>query len=218
MIDTYKHKGLRKKMIEEIRQMGVDDEDVLNAMMQVPRHFFLDNAIPEIAYKNKAFSILCGQTISQPYTVAFQTCLLNLKPYEKVLEIGTGSGYQASILAFMNCIVYSIERQKELYSHLLLNSYIKTLSNLKLFYGDGFAGLIQFAPFDKIIITAAAPEIPISLVKQLKVNGKMVLPLKHEKGFEEMLLLIKTNENNEYIVEKHGKFKFVPMLKGKQGN
>ena len=210
--DTYRHKGLRKKLIDSIREKGITDENVLNAMMNIPRHFFLDTALQDIAYQDRAFPIAEGQTISQPYTVAYQTQLLQVKQYDKVLEIGTGSVYQASVLAEMGAQVFTIERQKKLYEKNKNFIFKSKYPNIKFFYGDGFEGLPTYAPFDKIVITAAAPLIPPKLIKQLKPGGKMVLPLDEGK-YQRMLRITKTEEG--YEEEAFENFSFVPMLKGK---
>ncbi|MEO8569879.1 MAG: protein-L-isoaspartate(D-aspartate) O-methyltransferase [Ginsengibacter sp.] len=211
--DTYRHKGLRKKLIETIRKKGIADENVLNALMNIPRHFFLDTALDDIAYEDRAFPIQEGQTISQPYTVAYQTQLLDVKPYDKILEIGTGSAYQAAVLAELGATVFTIERQKKLYeknkNFILKSRY----PNIKFFYGDGFEGLPTYAPFDKILITAAAPFIPPKLVEQLKTAGTMVLPL-DEDGLQKMMRITK-NEDGSYDEKTFSNFSFVPMLKGK---
>src|SRR5215217_536858 len=175
--DTYRHKGLRKKLVETVKNKGITDERVLEAIEKIPRHFFLDSAFDEVAYEDKAFPIAERQTISQPYTVAYQTQLLEVKPFQKVLEIGTGSAYQASVLAELGAQVYTIERQKKLFESNKKFEYIKKYPNIKFFYGDGFEGLPTYAPFDRVIITAAAPEIPPKLVGQMKVGGKMVIPV-----------------------------------------
>jgi protein-L-isoaspartate(D-aspartate) O-methyltransferase len=210
--DTYRHKGLRKKLIDSIRDKGITDENVLNAMMNIPRHFFLDTALQDIAYQDRAFPIAEGQTISQPYTVAYQTQLLQVKQYDKVLEIGTGSVYQASVLAEMGAQVFTIERQKMLYEKNKNFIFKSKYPNIKFFYGDGFEGLPTYAPFDKIVITAAAPHIPPKLIEQLKTGGKMVLPLDEGK-YQRMLRITKTEEG--YEEEAFENFSFVPMLKGK---
>lgn len=211
--DSYRHKGLRKKLIDSIRDKGISDENVLNAMMNIPRHFFLDTALEHIAYQDRAFPIGEGQTISQPYTVAYQSQLLELKPYEKILEIGTGSAYQAMVLAEMNANVYTIERQKKLFD-LNKNFILKSkYPGIKFFYGDGFEGLPTFAPFDKIIITAAAPFIPPKLIEQLKTGGKMVIPLE-DNGKQKMMRITK-NEDGSLEEETFSDFSFVPMLKGR---
>ena len=168
--DTYLHKGKRRALVAELRKKGIQSERVLEAINALPRHFFFDTALISHAYEDKAFPIGEGQTISQPYTVAYQTQLLEIKPYDKVLEIGTGSAYQACVLAEMNAQVYTIERQKKLFDfNKTAFPFLKKYLNIKFFFGDGFEGLPQFAPFDKIIITAAAPEIPQKLLKQLKI-------------------------------------------------
>lgn len=211
--DTYRHKGLRKKLIDSIREKGITDENVLSAMMNIPRHYFLDTALEHIAYQDRAFPIGEGQTISQPYTVAYQSQLLTVQPYEKILEIGTGSAYQAIVLAEMNAHVYTIERQKKLYD--LNKSFIlrPRYPNIKFFYGDGFEGLPTFAPFDKILITAAAPFIPPKLLEQLKTGGQMVIPL-DDDGVQKMKRITK-KEDGTFEEETFSNFSFVPMLKGK---
>lgn len=207
--DTYKHKGLRKRLVDSLREKGIRDERVLEALNRVPRHLFLDSSFLEFAYLDKAFPIGSGQTISQPYTVAFQTELLRVEPEHKVLEIGTGSGFQACVLLEMEAKVYSIERQKNLFEKTR-----KLLSEIgytpKLFYGDGYKGLPAFAPFDRILITAAAPDIPDALLGQLKTGGILVAPVGGSE-FQVMTTVMKTGENN-YDREEHGTFRFVPML------
>ena len=175
--DTYRHKGLRKKLIDVLRDKGITDENVLKAINTIPRHYFLDSAFDEIAYEDRAFPIAAEQTISQPYTVAYQTQLLQIKPFDKVLEIGTGSIYQATVLVEMGAKVFTIERQKELFDKTKHFIFKKEYPNLKFFYGDGYEGLPTYGPFDKIIITAAAPFIPPKLIEQLKVGGFMVVPV-----------------------------------------
>jgi len=211
--DTYRHKGLRKKLIDSLRDKGITDDNVLNAMMNIPRHFFLDTALEHIAYQDRAFPIGEGQTISQPYTVAFQTQLLEITPFQKVLEIGTGSAYQAMVLAEMGATVFTIERQKKLFdlskSFILRNKY----HSIKFFYGDGFEGLPTFAPFDKVIITAAAPFIPPKLIEQLKPGGKMVIPV-DDNGSQKMMRITK-NADGTLEEEAFSDFSFVPMLKGR---
>src|SRR5690242_15387934 len=212
--DSYRHKGLRKKLLDSLREKGITDENVLNAMMNIPRHFFLDTALEHIAYEDRAFPISEGQTISQPYTVAYQTQLLNIRRNDKVSEIVTGSAYQATVLAEMGARVYTIERQKKLYEQnkdfILKPKY----PNIKFFYGDGFEGLPSFASFDKILITAAAPFIPPKLLEQLKAGGLMVLPL-DEDGRQRMLRLTK-NDDGTIMEEYFDYFSFVPMLGGKK--
>ena len=213
MQDTYRHKGLRKALVSAIAGKEITDKRILDAMLKVPRHFFFDNAFVEFAYQDKAFPIGSGQTISQPYTVAFQTQLLNLKKGEKVLEIGTGSGYQTAILLELEAKVFSIERQKKLFVR--AKDMLEKLSyRVKLFFGDGFKGLPAFGPFDKILVTAGAPDIPKDLIDQLKPGGIMVIPV--DKGeIQVMYRLVKSIENDEYTIEEHGNFMFVPMLKNK---
>lgn len=211
--DTYRHKGLRKKLIDTIKEKGITNEGVLKAMMNIPRHFFLDTALDHIAYEDRAFPIQEGQTISQPYTVAYQTQLLEIEPYDKILEIGTGSAYQATVLAEMGANVFTIERQKKLFELNKQFIFRTKYPNIKFFYGDGFEGLPTYAPFDKILITAAAPFIPPKLIEQLKPGGKMVLPL-DDDGKQKMMRITK-NEDGSYEEETFSNFSFVPMLKGK---
>ncbi len=211
--DTYRHKGLRKKLIDSLRGKGITNERVLEAMMNIPRHYFLDTALDHIAYADRAFPIAEGQTISQPYTVAYQTQLLEVEPYDKILEIGTGSAYQASVLAEMGANVFTIERQKKLFELNKEFIFKRKYPNIKFFYGDGFEGLPTFAPFDKILITAAAPYIPPRLLDQLKTGGKMVIPL-DDDGMQRMKRITK-NEDGSIEEETFSNFSFVPMLKGR---
>lgn len=216
VVDTYQHKGLRKRLVDLLREKGIADENVLTAINNIPRHFFLDSAFDKIAYEDRAFPIEEGQTISQPYTVAYQTQLLQVKPYEKILEIGTGSIYQASILAEMKAKVFTIERQKRLFE-LNKNFVFKSkYPNIKFFYGDGFEGLPTYAPFDKIIITAAAPFIPPRLIEQLKEGGKMVVPV--DLGDLQQMLRLTKFADGSYGEERLDNFSFVPMLEGKNGH
>lgn len=211
-LDSYRHKGMRRRLVDEIRRQGIVDEKVLQAIEKVPRHLFMDNAFLEMAYENKAFPIGKGQTISQPYTVAFQTELLKVSYGDKILEIGTGSGYQACILAEMGARVISMERHEALSAE--AKKRIHSLGyKVRCVYGDGFLGYKEMAPYDKIIITAAAPEIPGALLDQLKVGGVLVVP-KDEDGMQRMLRITKTN-TDEYRTESFNYFSFVPMLKGK---
>jgi len=214
--DQYRHKGLRKKLVEELREKGITDEQVLEAINKIPRHFFLESAFDNIAYIDKAYPIGEGQTISQPYTVAYQTQLLQCKTFNKVLEIGTGSGYQAAVLAALGMQVFTIERQKKLFDANRSFGYLQKMSNIKCFYGDGFEGLPTYAPFDKIIITAAAPHIPEKLLQQLKVGGVMVIPL--NEGEKQRMLRITRNDDSSYTEQKFDEFSFVPMLTGKANN
>src|SRR6476619_7439910 len=213
--DTYRHKGLRKKLVETVRSKGITDEKVLEAIERIPRHFFLDSAFDEVAYEDKAFPIAENQTISQPYTVAYQTQLLEVKPFEKVLEIGTGSAYQASVLAELGVQVYTIERQKKLFESNKQFDFIKRYPNIKFFYGDGYEGLPTFAPFDKVLITAAAPVVPPKLIAQLKVGGLMVIPV-GTGDVQTMKRLIK-QEDGSVKEEIFDDFSFVPMLGGRRG-
>ena len=210
MIDSYRHKGMRKQLVSELEQKGIKDKRVLEAIMNVPRHFFLDAVFTEQAYSNMAFQIGAGQTISHPYTVAFQTELLELKKGDKVLEIGTGSGFQTSILCEMGAKVFSIERQRELY--LKANQIVPKLGyTAKLKYGDGYMGWPSSAPFDKIIVTCGAPYIANELVNQLKPKGRLVIPIGAGKD-QEMLLIVK-EEDGSITKSQLGVFSFVPMLK-----
>lgn len=213
--DSYRHKGLRKKLVELLKSKGITDERVLEAISVIPRHFFLDSAFDEKAYEDIAFPIAVGQTISQPYTVAYQSQLLEVKPFEKVLEIGTGSAYQACVLAEMGAQVYTIERQKVLFDQNKQFAHLKKYRNIKFFYGDGFEGLPTFAPFDKVLITAAAPFIPEKLIAQLKPGGKMVIPV-GEGAVQQMKRLTKLPDGStrEEVFED---FSFVPMLEGRNG-
>lgn len=212
--DSYKHKGLRKQLVQTIREKGIQDDRVLEAIHAIPRHFFLDPAFDKIAYEDRAFPIGEGQTISQPYTVAYQTELLQVRKLDKVLEIGTGSAYQASVLAELGAQVFTIERQRKLFE-LNQSAYpFKTkYRSIKFFYGDGFAGLPTFGPFQRILITAAAPYIPPALLEQLDTNGIMVLPLgQNEK--QVMTRITKLNDGS-LKTEEFENFVFVPMLEGK---
>ena len=211
--DTYRHKGMRKKLVDELRAKGISDEKVLEAIMSIPRHFFMDSAYDNIAYEDRAFPIAEGQTISQPYTVAFQSSLLQIKAGEKVLEIGTGSMYQATILAALGAKVFTIERQKNLFENTRSYLFKSKYPQLKFFYGDGFQGLPTFAPFDKIIITAGAPVVPPMLISQLKVGGVMVIPL--NEGTQQRMLRITKITDTETTEEAFSSFSFVPMLEGR---
>ncbi|WP_107037658.1 protein-L-isoaspartate(D-aspartate) O-methyltransferase [Brumimicrobium mesophilum] len=209
MIDSYRHKGLRRQLIDELKEKGITDKAVLDAFDKVPRHFFLDSSFMNQAYTNQAFRIGAEQTISHPFTVAFQTSLLELQRGHKVLEIGTGSGFQTSILCEIGVRVVSIERQKELF----INAKPK-IFNLgytpNLFFGDGFKGKASYAPYDSILVTCGAPFIPQDLKEQLKVGGKLVIPVGEGK-MQIMTRLIKL-ENGDFETETYGDFSFVPML------
>lgn len=212
MTDTYRHKGMRKKLVESIRMKGIKDEKILDAINNIPRHLFLDSSFLEFAYEDKPFPIGSGQTISQPYTVAFQTDILKVEKGIKVLEIGSGSGYQACVLEELGAKVFSIERQKKLY--LKTKEFVSGLGyKTRFFYGDGFKGVPAFAPYDRILITAAAPEIPASLIDQLKVGGMIVIP--YGEGDVQTMIRLTKLENGELNEERFGSFRFVPMLKDK---
>jgi protein-L-isoaspartate(D-aspartate) O-methyltransferase len=211
--DHYLHKGLRKQLVQSLREKGIQDERVLAAIEAIPRHFFLDPAFERQAYEDRAFPITAGQTISQPYTVAYQTQLLEIKKFDKVLEIGTGSAYQACVLAELGVSLFTIERQRALYDYVGQFFFIKNYPNIKRFYGDGYEGLPSYAPFDKILVTAAAPFIPPKLVEQLKPGGIMVIPVGDDAG-QKMLRITKDPDGTTHI-EERGDFSFVPMLSGK---
>lgn len=209
------HQGKRRQLVELLAAKGISNNNVLNAIVKLPRHFFISEKGWEYeqAYQDKALKINAGQTISQPYTVAYQTELLEIQPNDKVLEIGTGSGYQAAVLALIGANVFTIERHKVLHVETYqLLKHLNLLQQIQLFYGDGFEGLEEYAPFDKILITAAAPEIPPKLLNQLRVNGIMVLPL-GEGNSQQMVRITKTEIKN-YRTEIFDDFAFVPMLKG----
>ena len=213
--DSYRHKGMRKKLMDILREKGISDERVLTAMNNIPRHYFLDTALDNIAYEDRAFPIGEGQTISQPYTVAYQSQLLQVRPTDKILEIGTGSIYQATVLAEMGAKVFTIERQKNLFEKSKVYVFKSKYPHLKFFYGDGFEGLPTYAPFDKVIVTAAAPFIPPKLIQQMKVGGLMIIPV--DEGDQQRMLRLTKNEDGSYSEEVFENFSFVPMLKGKNG-
>jgi protein-L-isoaspartate(D-aspartate) O-methyltransferase len=211
MTDSFLAKGKRKKLVDELRRKGITDEEVLRAINKVPRHDFMDPAFLNHAYIDKAFPISSGQTISQPYTVAVQTELLHVKKRDKILEIGTGSGYQAAILAEMGAKVYTIERYRDLY--LQAQRILLSLGySADFFYGDGYEGKPQYGPFDGIIITAATPEIPEKLPQQLKIGGRLVVPLGN--SISQIMTLVKRTSEDNFEYSSHGSFVFVPMLKG----
>ncbi len=216
MVDNYRHKGMRKRLVNEIRSKGVRDQRILDAVNKIPRHLFLDSSFLEFAYEDKPFPIGSGQTISQTYTVAFQTELLEVKKGHKILEIGTGSGYQACVLAELGAKVFSIERQKKLYEKTKVFLPKIGYRQIKLFYGDGYKGVPAFAPYDGILITAAAPEIPEKLVSQLKTGGVIVLPL--GGGDVQTMLRLTKKEDGTLQEEQFGAFRFVPLLKNKSSD
>jgi protein-L-isoaspartate(D-aspartate) O-methyltransferase len=210
--DTAKHQGLRNQLVTILKEKGIIDKTVLEAINKLPRHLFLNSSFADYAYQDKAFPIGAGQTISQPYTVAFQSQLLEVKKEDKILEIGTGSGYQTAVLCLMGAKVYSIERQNELFKQTSILLPKLGIRPKHLSFGDGYKGLPNHAPFDSIIVTAGAPIIPQALMAQLKIGGRLVIPLGDENQI--MTLLIRKNETQ---FEKHefGDFKFVPLLENK---
>jgi protein-L-isoaspartate(D-aspartate) O-methyltransferase len=212
--DNFLHKGLRRQLVQSLREKkGITDERVLAAIEAIPRHFFLDPAFERQAYEDRAFPITAGQTISQPFTVAHQTQLLEIGKYDKVLEIGTGSAYQACVLGEMGISLYTIERQKALYDYVGKFFFLSKYPNIKRFYGDGFEGLPTYAPFDKILITCGAPFLPPKLLQQLKPGGIMVVPV----GEDEKQKMIKVTKDKDGTIHQQvtGDFSFVPMLQGK---
>ena len=212
MTDTHRHKGLRQQLVNELKTKGIKDERILQAFMDIPRHYFQEKTFSDWAYKDVAFPIDADQTISQPYTVAMQTALLDIKKGDKVLEVGTGSGFQACVLAHMGAKVYSIERQKKLYDKTEKFLHDIGYGQVRTLYGDGYDGAPRFAPFDKILITAGASEIPATLIEQLKPDGIMVIPL-GEGDLQKMLKITKTEEGT-LKKENFGNYRFVPFLKG----
>lgn len=212
MRDTQKHQGLRNKLVTLLEEKGITDKNVLEAIRKIPRHNFMESSFEDFAYQDKAFPIAAGQTISQPYTVAFQSQLLEVKKDDKILEIGTGSGYQCAVLCLMGAKVFSIERQNELFKKTSLLLPKLNIRPKRLIFGDGYKGLQEEAPFDSIIVTAGAPFIPEPLMAQLKVGGRLVIPLGDKEQI--MTLLIRKNETQ---FEKHefGEFRFVPLLEDK---
>lgn len=212
MTDSYRHKGLRKKLVETLSKKGIQNTNVLEAIGKIPRHLFLDSAFAEHAYENKAFPIGSGQTISHPYTVAFQSELLEVEKGHKVLEIGTGSGYQTTVLVELGAKVYSVERQKELFDKTKRILTKMNYSSAKLYYGDGYKGIPTWAPYDSIIVTCGAPFVPEDLLNQLKIGGRLVIPVGEEKQI--MTLIVRLSET-EFTKKTFGDFRFVPMLENK---
>lgn len=215
MQDTYYHKGRRRHLVAELKSNGIQDTSVLEVMERLPRHFFIDKTFEEAAYENRALPIDDDQTISQPYTVAFQSELLQVKKREKILEIGTGSGYQAAVLSLLGGRVYTVERIKHLHQKAKTTFENLGLLGIRTYYRDGYLGLAEFAPFDKIIVTAASEDIPTKLIEQLKTGGYLVIPIGKQGRTQRMLRIRKTSETNEFIQEDFGGFRFVPMLDGK---
>ncbi len=212
MNDTNKHQGLRNQLVKVLEEKGISDTNVLAAIGKIPRHLFLDSSFENFAYQDKAFPIGSDQTISQPYTVAYQSQLLEIKKGDKILEIGTGSGYQTAVLCFLGAVVYTVERQNKLFKNTLRELPKLGYHPKKMVFGDGYKGLPEAAPFDSIIVTAGAPVIPQALMAQLKVGGRLVIPVGEKEQI--MTLLIRKNETQ---FEKHefGDFKFVPLLENK---
>lgn len=211
-MDEYRHQGLRKQLVKTLQNKGINNELILKAIGQIPRHLFFESTFDEWAYQDKAFPIACQQTISQPYTVAFQTSLLAIEKRQKVLEIGTGSGYQACVLALVGARVFTIERHRPLYLQSKKMFQKLGLDRIRNYYGDGYKGLGEMAPFDRILVTAAATEVPHALKTQLKVGGILVIPVGKEQ--QRMLKITRLNET-DWQEEDHGSFRFVPFLKGK---
>ena len=212
MIDTHRHRGLRQQLVNELKSKGIKNELILSAFMDIPRHYFLEKTFADWAYKDVAFPIDADQTISKPYTVAMQTTLLDIKKGDKVLEIGTGSGFQACVLSHMGAKVYTIERQKKLFDKTEKFLHDIGFGNIRTLYGDGYEGAPRFAPFDKILITAGASEIPEKLIEQLKPGGIMVIPL--GQGDLQKMLKITKSEDGSLKKENFGNYRFVPFLKG----
>lgn len=212
MKDTHKLRGLRRRLVNYLQSRGIDDSRILDAFMDIPRHYFMAKGFAEWAYRNEAFPIAAGQTISHPYTVAFQTDLLQVKSTDKILEIGTGSGYQAAVISSMGAKLYTIERQAELYHN--TNKLLIKLGydRIRTLFGDGYQGAPRFAPFDKIIVTCGATFVPKALPHQLKIGGRMIIPV--GEGDDKMMTVITRESETEFSSEKKGIFKFVPFLEG----
>lgn len=211
--DNYRNQGLRRRLVELLKTKGINDAEVLGAINSIPRHLFIDDtAFLELAYQDIAFPIACGQTISQPYTVAFQTELLQLKKGMKVLEVGTGSGYQTAVLAHVGAKVFSIERHRPLYL-LTKERLVRMGVRANLYHGDGYLGLQREAPFDRILVTCGAPYVPQDLQSQLKVGGMLVIPV--GEGEEQRMLCVERASEAEFTTRDLGSFRFVPMLQDK---
>ena len=212
--DNYRHQGMRKRLVTELKKKGISNQRVLAAIGKIPRHFFMDSSFVEFAYIDKPFPIGEDQTISQPYTVAFQSQLLQIAPRMKVLEIGTGSGYQAIVLMELGAKVFSIERVKALYDR--TKEFLPAIGyNPKLFYGDGYKGLPTYAPFDRIIVTAAAPVVPDALLQQLKLGGILVIPVGDSADVQVMKTITRVDKTT-FTEKDHGLFRFVPMVENKR--
>jgi protein-L-isoaspartate(D-aspartate) O-methyltransferase len=209
--DSLRHKGMRKRLVERVADKGITSQQVLDAIGNVPRHLFMESSFVKFAYKDQAFPIGAGQTISQPYTVAFQTQLLNVSPNSKILEVGTGSGYQAAVLLEMGAQVFTIERQRELYVK-AQQILPKIGYHPRFFFGDGYKGLSTYGPFDGIVVTAGAPYIPDNLKQQLKVGARLVIPV--SKGEHQVMTVVEHVSENEFDEKQYGMFSFVPLLKG----
>lgn len=213
--DTFRHKGLRQRLVEEIKKKGISDPNVLEAIGKVPRHLFMESSFVQFAYKDKAFPIGAGQTISQPYTVAFQTEKLRISPHSKILEVGTGSGYQAAVLIEMGARVFTIERQHELFQK--TQNFLPSIGyRPQFFYGDGYKGLPTYGPFDGIVVTAGAPYIPESLKEQLKIGANLVIPV-GSGSIQEMTVITRISET-DFEQKSYGSFSFVPLLTGTNKN
>lgn len=212
MKDSTKHQGLRNQLVEQLAQKGITDKLVLKAIGAIPRHLFLNSSFEQYAYQDKAFPIAAGQTISHPYTVAFQSQLLNLQPNQKILEIGTGSGYQTAVLCHMGATVYTIERQNELFKKTNLFLPKIGVRPKKVIFGDGYKGLPEYAPYDAILVTAGAPFIPEPLMAQLKIGGKLIIPLGDKEQI--MTQLVRKNQS-QFEKTEFGNFRFVPLLEDK---
>ena len=212
MKDTTRHQGKRRQLAETVEKKGITDDRVLDAIKKIPRHLFIDSSFEDHAYQDKAFPIAADQTISQPYTVAFQTQLLELKKSDRILEIGTGSGYQTAVLCELGAKVYTVERQRELYKK--TKNFLSKLGYRpkKMSFGDGYLGMPEYAPFDGIIVTAGAPYVPKPLLEQLKIGGRLVIPVGDK---EQVMTLITRTQETAFEKKEFGQFRFVPLLEDK---